>query len=217
MRIAATCDEAVLYRELGNGPRVHRSRDMQVEAVYDLLARAVAPAAARDGKRFVENKLRRKALNLVDVKQSKRKRARPPAPHADGPRPQRRKAQAESRAARNAEVSNWAATAPLRLAWVEYAKTQLGFDKQAENAARLAKHVDFHGALIEVLKSPSNRLVGAFGTVIEETPQTWRILEPAGKKRTLQKAHLVFLLHFAEDRGARALLLRGDDFVARAS
>ncbi|KAJ8605366.1 hypothetical protein CTAYLR_002368 [Chrysophaeum taylorii] len=175
--------------------------------VFDLIARWVDEPRGRE---LVESKLKRRALLLSESRAPKKKTI----PYAGGRRKERRSAQREERRKREAELGSWEETAWLREAWRRQAVGLRG-----DGAHRAALEMDAHGAVVAVVGSPVESYVGVCGVVIEETRQTFRVLEwPRPKVKFLPKRGLVFALLF-EDPGPSltrpCLLLDGDKFIDR--
>lgn len=150
---------------------------------------------------MIESKLRRRALNLAERPDKKHNKP----PHAGGRRRDRRERQRQERAEREAEL-HWNDTAALRELWRSY-------------AAADTSDLDLHGAVLAVVDSPVESYRGVCGVVIEETRQTFRVLQHSKHKFTfVPKKGLVFALVFEEPSPTLAepcLVLHGDDFLER--
>lgn len=167
------------------------------------------------GRKLIESKLRRRALLLSGPQASKVKTAKPA--YAGGRRSERRAAEWTERRKREAELSTWEDTAALRSAWRTYASV---LETRPEVAHKIAPSLDFHGAVLAVIKSPIESYVGICGVVVEETQQTFRILEwRRNKIKALQKRGLVFALVFHDPgiptASKAALVLDGQPFIDR--
>lgn len=166
------------------------------------------------GKSFVEGKLRRRAL-LLSGPQAGKKLSRERA--AGGRRSERRSAEWSERRKREEELSTWEDTATLRKAWRAYAAI---LTTRPEVAHKIAQSLDLHGAVIAAVKSPVESYVGVVGVVVEETPQTFRILEwRRNKIKALQKRGLVIALLFDDPECASkpTLILDCAPFLDRPS
>ena len=87
----------------------------------------------------------------------------------------------------------YASFLPLHALWVGYMREVVGAASSLPLDQRLMK-ADYHGALLEVLRSERVETVGVKGLVLMETQETWKVLteEGGGRLRTLAKRGSVF-------------------------
>jgi len=93
----------------------------------------------------------------------------------------------------SAEHEKWEMYEPLHELWKQYMDGVLGSKSLSlgEKAQRFARS-DWHGALLQVVKSCSPGLVGTQGIVIKETTNTFTIITNDNKFRTIPKPNNVF-------------------------
>ena len=74
---------------------------------------------------------------------------------------------------------------------------------------------DFHGALIEVISSKTETLVGVHGIVVEETLRTFKIVcEKKNMLKTILKSVCIFVVKV---EGENSYIVNGDSLVYRPS
>lgn len=165
-----------------------------------------------NGRQLIESKLRRRSILLAGNSEKKKKKKEK---FAGGRRKERRAAEWTARREREAELKTWAETRHLREAWRTY----------ATNSTEPFDRLDLHGAVLAVVASDIESYVGVCGMVVEETQQTFRILERSRHKvKHVPKRKLIFalVLHgedgeddIALDNERAAVLLEGQPFIDR--
>lgn len=86
---------------------------------------------------------------------------------------------------------------PLHDLWRQYMDNLLT-GTRADKSGRLTR-ADWHGAVIQVIKSQSPGLVGLTGIVLQETTNTFKIITAENKYKTLPKAHTVFTMKVGDN------------------
>lgn len=95
----------------------------------------------------------------------------------------------------SAKHEKWALYAPMHELWKQYMEGVVGAKTSskslAEKSQRFARS-DWHGAILQVVKSTSPGLVGVQGILIKETTNTFTIITPQNQYKTIPKHNNVF-------------------------
>lgn len=110
------------------------------------------------------------------------------------------------------EQQKYAIYEPLHKMWCGYMREVLGLADgkrthvDAQDAGPFLASADYHGALVEVVKSRCSSRVGMTGIVVKDTKFTFEIVTRENVVKTCPKEHTMFQLQVPfEDEGKRPL------------
>jgi ribonuclease P protein subunit POP4 len=88
---------------------------------------------------------------------------------------------------------------PLNDLWKQYMGGLMR--KKGDRRQRITK-ADWHGALIQVVKSCSPGLIGTSGIILQETTNTFKIITKENRYKIVPKAHNIFTIQVSDDQVA---------------
>jgi ribonuclease P protein subunit POP4 len=94
------------------------------------------------------------------------------------------------------EHENYELYLPLHELWKQY-MSDLLVGSKADKSGRLTR-ADWHGSIIQVIKSCSPGLVGTTGIVLQETTNTFKLITAENKYKTIPKANTVFSMKVSD-------------------
>lgn len=110
------------------------------------------------------------------------------------------------------EQQKYAIYEPLHKMWCGYMREILGLAEgkrthvEAQDAGPFLASADYHGALVEVVRSRCSSRVGLTGIVVKDTKFTFEIVTKGDVVKTCPKEHTVFRLKVPfEEEGKRPL------------
>jgi len=110
------------------------------------------------------------------------------------------------------EQQKYAIYEPLHKMWCAYMRDILGLTEgrrthiEAQDAGPFLASADYHGAMMEVVRSRCSSRVGMSGIVVKDTKFTFEIVTKENIVKTCPKEHTVFKLKLPfEDEGKRPL------------
>lgn len=110
------------------------------------------------------------------------------------------------------ERQKYAIYEPLHKMWCGYLREILGLAEgkrthvEAQDAGPFLASADYHGALVEVVRSRCSSRVGLTGIVVKDTKFTFEIVTKGDVVKTCPKEHTIFRLKVPfEEEGKRPL------------
>lgn len=114
---------------------------------------------------------------------------------------------------------------PLHALWCEYMQEILNLRDgkktsiEASSAGPLLASADYHGALIEVVRSRCASRAGLKGIVLRDTKFTFEIITTSNEIKTVPKEHTIFRFDVPftdQERKPASFEIIGEQFMARA-